>query len=164
MKASIVSVFTLASLAVFIIVMTNSNAQHDLLPLPEATKAASVIDREPYSPARYGIPETLAGFEVVAVVTHAQNPCSKEDFMEVHLRGDSQQLLEAAEILAADHPNVVISFSDSIENQNEDENLDIFFSQLEQRRLLSVQAVQTGRCRPFGGGVGDATPYEDQAQ
>src|SRR5690606_21422678 len=40
----------------------------------ESTTEPLPVDREKYSPARYGIPETLGGLQVVAVVSHETNP------------------------------------------------------------------------------------------
>src|SRR5690606_41951280 len=91
---------SIASIVILLIAMSTrqrTDAQQPPLPLPvapESTAEPLPVDREKYSPARYGIPATLAGFEVLAVVTHEQNPCSPEDFLQVYLQGVESSLEE----------------------------------------------------------------------
>lgn len=139
--------------------------REESLPVPpESTAEPLPVDREKYSPARYGIPATLAGFEVLAVVAHDQNPCSPEDAIVVHLQGSdktwdedrpnqtSANITEALNELLALYPNAVISTSDRIDD------LDTFFIQLEQASRMSQESVASGRCLPWGGSSMVLTP------
>jgi hypothetical protein len=175
MKLRIIPLFSIASIVILFIAIlfiaisarqrTDAQQPPLPLPLPESTAEPLPVDREKYSPARYGIPATLAGFEVLAVVSHEQNPCSPEDSMVVHLQGTDEtwdkdrpnetsvKVTEALNELLALYPNAVISTSNRIED------LDTFFMQLEQISIMSQQSVATGHCVPFSGGVGTTEPY-----
>ena len=124
---------------------------------PESTAEPIPVDREKYSPARYGIPDKLAGFEVVAVISHETNPCSPEDFLNVmlqateptleeYLRGDTPQGVEAAmKELQAIYPKGGISISGPIED------MDALFVRLEENYLSGLRAIANGGCVPLGG-------------
>jgi hypothetical protein len=161
MKLRLISLFSIASIVILFIAMSarqRTDAQQPPipLPLPESTAEPIPVDREKYSPARYGIPATLAGFEVLAVVTHEHNPCSIENYMEVHLQESdetwdkdrpnqtSASITAALTELTALYPNAVISTSGRIDD------LDTFFMQLEQASRMSQESVATGRCIPSG--------------
>jgi hypothetical protein len=159
MKLRLIPLFSIASIVILMIAMSarqRTDAQQPPLPLPlpESTADPLPVDREKYSPVRYGIPATLAGFEVLAVVAHDQNPCSPEDLVVVHLQGSdetwdkerpsqtSANITEALNELLALYPNAVIMTGDRIDD------LDTFFIQLEQASRTSQESVATGRCIP----------------
>ncbi len=137
---------------------------------PESTAEPLPVDREKYSPARYGIPNPLGGFEVLAVVGHEQHPCSPEDFIEVHLQESdetwdkdrpnqtSASITAALNELTALYPNAVISTSGRIDD------LDTFFMRLEQASIMSQESVATGRCIPLSGGIEALNPTESTAE
>jgi hypothetical protein len=132
------------------------------LPLAESTAEPAPVDREKYAPARYGIPDRLGGFEVLAVVTHEHNPCSPADFMEVYLQGVDATFEEyqqgntpanvgkAFEELRVINPSAVISIGGIIEDK------DAFFRLLEESNLQRQLAVTSGHCLPIGGPVVEA--------
>jgi hypothetical protein len=169
MKFRLLSLFAITSIVILMIAMSarqRTDAQQPPipLPLPESTADPLPVDREKYSPARYGIPARLAGLEVLAVVGHEQNPCSPEDAVVVHLQGSdeiwdkdrpnqtSASVTEALMELVALYPNAVIMTSDRIVD------LDTFFMQLEQQSIMIQQSVATGYCVPFSGGQIVLTP------
>ena len=133
---------------------------------PESTAEPLPVDREKYSPARYGIPATLAGFEVLAVVTHEQNPCSPEDFLQVYLQGVESSLEEyrqgstpanvgkAFDELRLIYPSAVISIGHRVED------LDAYFRELDTSIRQRQQAAATYGCQPLGGPIVEVTPSE----
>jgi hypothetical protein len=163
MKFRLISLFVIASIVIVFIAMSarqRTDAQQPPLPLPlsESTADPVPVDREKYSPARYGIPETLGGLEVVAVISHETNPCSSEDFMQVmlqanessldeYLQGNTPQSVETAALeLQVIYPAGFVSISGPIQD------MDALFVRLEENYLAAVQDIALGGCVPWGGG------------
>jgi hypothetical protein len=161
MKLRLIPLFSITSIVILMIAMSarqRTDAQQPPVPLPppESTADPLPVDREKYSPTHYGIPETLAGFEVVAVVSHETNPCSPSDYMEViiqatepsldeYLRGNMpQSIVTAMEALQSIYPTGFISVVGPIEDK------DGFFVQLEQNYLELQQTITRGGCLSFG--------------
>lgn len=163
MQKKIIPFLSIISIGVLFIALSarqGTDAQEPPLPLPlpgsESTAEPVPVDHEKYSPARYGIPNTLGGFEVLAVVTHEHNPCSIEDFMAVYLQGvdatfeQYQQgntpasVGKALEELGLINPSAVISIGSIVEDR------EAFFRLLEESNLQRQSAVLSGHCVPLG--------------
>lgn len=160
MKIRALPFFTVASIVILFIAMSarqRTDAQEPPLPLPESTAEPIPVDREKYSPARYGIPDKLAGFDVVAVVSHETNPCSPEGYMDVmiqanepsldeYLRGDTPQGVQLAmQELQAIYPAGSVSVLGPIQD------VDGLFVLLEKNYLAGQRAIALGGCISRGG-------------